>query len=74
MVKINEKTCKGCGLCAAFCPVEGLLKIDEDRVNAKGWNPAVCTDQGKCKSCALCALICPDAAIEVYKPIEGKEA
>ena len=68
MIKINEEICKGCGLCVTFCPVEGLIAIDTDRANAKGWNPAVCTDQGKCRSCALCALMCPDAAIGVYKP------
>ena len=73
MVKINEETCKGCGLCIHFCPAEGLLRIDEDRVNAKGWSPAACTDQSRCTSCALCALMCPDAAIEVYKQIQAKE-
>ena len=67
MIKIDEEICKGCGLCAAFCPVEGLLRIDDSRVNGKGWNPAVCADGGKCTSCAVCALMCPDAAIEVFK-------
>ena len=67
MIRINEETCKGCGLCMAFCPVKGLIKIDTERVNAKGWNPAVCTYQDGCNSCALCALMCPEAAIEVYK-------
>ena len=65
LIIINEKICKGCGLCAVFCAVGELIKIDTERVNAKGWNPAVCTDQSKCISCALCALMCPDAAIEV---------
>ena len=73
MIRINEEICKGCGLCATFCPVEELIKIDIDRVNAKGWNPAICTDQSKCKSCALCALMCPDAAIEVYRQLGAKE-
>lgn len=73
MIRINEEICKGCGLCAVFCPVEELIKIDSDRVNVKGWSPAVCTDQSRCKSCALCALMCPDAAIEVYKHFEVKE-
>ena len=67
MIKINEEVCKGCALCVTFCPVEGLLMIDQDKVNAKGWNPVSCTDQGKCRSCALCALMCPDTAIEVYR-------
>ena len=67
MIKINEEICKGCGLCVSFCPVKGLLSIDSERVNAKGWNPVVCADQEKCLSCAQCALMCPDTAIEVYK-------
>jgi len=66
MIRINEEACKGCGLRAAFCPVKGLIEINTDRVNAKGWNPAICTDQDRCNSCALCALMWPDAAIEVY--------
>ena len=69
MIKINEEICKGCGLCAEFCPVKGLLVIDAEKVNAKGWNPAVCSDQAKCRSCAICAMMCPDAAIEVYKEV-----
>ena len=67
MIRINETICDGCGLCAAFCPVKGLLEVDAGRVNAKGWSPAVCTDQDRCNSCAVCALMCPDAAIEVYR-------
>ena len=71
MIKINEVTCKGCGICIGFCPVKDLLSIDHEKVNAKGWNPVACADQDKCTSCALCALMCPDAAIEVFRQEVG---
>jgi len=66
MIKINEELCKGCAICIDFCPVDGLLHIDEEHANAKGWNPVLCTDQDKCLSCSQCALMCPDAAITVF--------
>ena len=65
-VVINEELCKGCGLCAEACPKK-LIKIDKERLNKKGCNPAIFTDGEKCVSCAFCAVMCPDAVIEVYK-------
>jgi len=67
MIIVSEEICKGCGLCVTFCPVKGLLFLDANKVNAKGWNPVACADQAKCTSCAMCALMCPDTAIEVYR-------
>ena len=43
-VTFNEDICKGCGLCVEVCPKK-ILKIDEKRLNSKGYNPAVMTDQ-----------------------------
>ena len=62
---IDEKFCKGCGLCFTVCPKK-LLKAG-DKANAKGYYFAVQTNDDKCTACSLCAIICPDAAITVYK-------
>lgn len=54
-VVLNEKWCKGCAICVAFCPakrlnigVNGKLRIDE----------AI-----PCRGCGVCQLRCPDYAI-----------
>ena len=63
-VTFREERCKGCELCVGACP-KNIIKIAEDRLNAKGFRPAEITDQEKCIGCAFCAMICPDCAIEV---------
>ncbi len=54
--------CKGCGLCAAFCPT-GVLALD-----AEGHPYVVAAD--KCTACHWCDTHCPDLAI-VVKRTEG---
>jgi len=39
-----------------------------DRINAKGYHPAMLADEENCISCGICARMCPDAVIEVFKP------
>ena len=51
--------CKGCGLCAAFCPA-GVLDVDRDG------RPFVIAAE-KCTACHWCDTHCPDLAI-VVKP------
>jgi len=63
---IDEKICKGCGLCVDACPRK-LLRLAADRMNDKGYNPAELTDEGSCIGCAICGIICPDSAITVEK-------
>ena len=58
--------CKSCGLCVEACP-KGLLSIDTSRLNARGYSPAVLTDEGACTGCAVCARMCPDSIIKVEK-------
>lgn len=65
-VTFNEDICKGCGLCIEVCPKK-ILKIDEKRLNTKGYNPAVMTNQENCIACAFCAKMCPDCVITVEK-------
>jgi len=49
--------CKGCGLCAAFCPQ------DVYECNPDGKPELVKADA--CNGCQLCVLHCPDFAIRV---------
>jgi len=56
-IDIYKAWCKGCGICAAFCPT-GTLARDE-----AGY-PYV-KDIGKCINCGLCEVRCPDFAITV---------
>ena len=63
---IDEKICKGCGLCVSVCPKK-ILALAVHRMNDKGYYPAEVTDQESCIGCAMCGIICPDSAIAVEK-------
>lgn len=56
-VVIYPAWCKGCGICAAFCP-EGVIELD-----ASGKARAV--HEENCVNCGFCELHCPDFAISV---------
>ena len=58
---INQEWCKGCGICAAFCPKHVLQVVDEkvQKIN-----------EADCIFCGQCELRCPDYAIYVEE-IEG---
>ena len=51
---VNLDWCKGCGICAAFCP-KGVLEIKKEKVVIK--------DIASCILCGQCELRCPDYAI-----------
>lgn len=57
---INLDWCKGCGICAAFCP-RGVLEV-EDKVKI--------VDEAKCVFCGQCEDRCPDYAIYVKESEE----
>ena len=65
-VIIEEALCKSCLLCADACPKD-ILELDKTRINAKGYNPVVCTDMAACTACAICGRICPDSVITVER-------
>lgn len=56
-IEINERFCKGCGICIDFCPTNVL--------ELKG---SVCAVKNleACTRCQLCDLRCPDFAIQVF--------
>lgn len=64
-IEVNTDRCKGCLLCAEFCPAK-IIKASES-LNSKGYYPAEQTDSSKCTGCAICARMCPDIAITVYR-------
>ncbi|MBQ1576073.1 MAG: 4Fe-4S binding protein [Oscillospiraceae bacterium] len=51
---IESKWCKGCGICAAFCPAEAL-ELSGDKVRLK--------EDNRCVLCGMCEMRCPDYAI-----------
>ena len=56
---INEKWCKACGLCVAFCP-QGVFAADN------AGRPTVQKSE-KCVGCNLCDYRCPDFAITMVE-------
>lgn len=51
---------------------KGLLRVAEDRFNARGVHPVELHDpQAACTGCELCATICPEAAITVFRERRG---
>ncbi len=71
MIEIDSELCKDCKLCMSVCP--NKLIESSDRMNQKGYYPAVFTEKHskkevkKCTGCSLCAIMCPEIAIEVYR-------
>ncbi|RDY22813.1 4Fe-4S dicluster domain-containing protein [Romboutsia maritimum] len=65
-VTFNQERCKSCGLCIEVCPA-GIIEIDTNTINLKGYNPAKVSEVEKCVGCASCAMMCPDVAITVER-------
>lgn len=55
-VVINEKECRGCGLCILACARDCLRFGDE--INDRGCHPILFRDEG-CLADALCVTACP---------------
>ena len=60
---IEERYCKGCGICIEFCPAKVLMK--SEKMNSRGYFPPEGVEMEKCKNCGMCSLLCPDFAIVV---------
>ena len=66
MITVDERYCKGCGLCITFCPRE-CIELDPNKLTAKGYHPARLKADANCSGCSTCATMCPDVAITVYR-------
>jgi 2-oxoglutarate ferredoxin oxidoreductase subunit delta len=64
VLKIDLAWCKGCGICAAFCP-KGALEIADGKARLKADNA--------CILCGQCELRCPDYAIYLQQTEGGLE-
>ncbi len=68
-VFIDERICKGCGICVHHCK-QDVLAISNRR-NAKGYNVAEVVNGEACSLCLACEINCPDLAVYVER---GKKA
>ena len=60
--QLNQRLCKGCGICIELCP-KAVLKADH---NGK----PVMEDAENCIHCDLCEMRCPDFAIRFVGVVE----
>ncbi len=62
--KVDEATCKGCGICVHICETKGgkNLKYGRKRTLLGGALPE---GVDKCTGCRWCERYCPDFAIKV---------
>ena len=75
-IVVDEKLCKGCGLCAEFCS-RGCVAPPADRMSGQGYLLPSFVDDGRCTGCGVCGQMCPDFAVTVYRlvgPLSGKRA
>lgn len=64
-IEIRNKRCKGCALCATFCP-RHCIEIGQS-INEQGYYFARFVKPDECTGCAVCGETCPDVAIEVWR-------
>ena len=56
-ITVDERRCKGCGYCVAFCPMAVYEMGSNDQ--------PVIRQAEKCTNCQMCVKRCPDFAIHV---------
>ena len=76
--KIDEKMCKGCGLCVEICPMDVFrmrmildIASQHEKKRPALESKAYVAYRDDCMTCFSCELKCPTDAIEVdYAPME----
>jgi 2-oxoglutarate ferredoxin oxidoreductase subunit delta len=63
-IDIYKTWCKGCGICAAFCPTGALARDEAGYPYVK--------EPEKCINCGWCEMRCPDFAITVKQKKSDK--
>ena len=63
-VEFYRDWCKGCGICAAFCPAGALSMNDKGEPEID--KPELCT------GCTWCEIRCPDFSVRVKEKEEEK--
>jgi 2-oxoglutarate ferredoxin oxidoreductase subunit delta len=69
-VVIDERACKGCGICTVICS-RNCISVGKEKIGPRGTPIAYLIDPEKCNGCGVCGWLCPDFAIEVYRYGEG---
>lgn len=63
-VEVDAARCKGCGLCAHYCP-KGCFASAED-LNTLGVRPYRFLEGSDCTACGVCGWVCPDLSVHIF--------
>jgi Indolepyruvate ferredoxin oxidoreductase, alpha and beta subunits len=64
-LSIDTRLCKGCGICAAYCPKKVIAMTDKGKARID--------NEEACIYCGLCEMRCPDFAVEITGKKEGSK-
>ncbi|MFC1835715.1 ATP-binding protein [Thermodesulfobacteriota bacterium] len=64
LIRTNDETCSGCGLCVKRCPMDALRLESTARANNKKGKMAVISPE-LCIGCGVCAYKCPTESLEL---------
>jgi len=64
-ITIDEKWCKGCGLCIAACKRQVLAF--GDNYNTSGYRLPEAVNAIHCTGCRMCEYMCPDLCVSLDK-------
>lgn len=62
MIRINQETCKSCGICGHVCPRHVLETLDQ---NGKKVTMVSSERSALCMVCGQCAAVCPTGSIHI---------